>query len=180
MGTSVDYALLRNLSTVVPISEEFTGEEIANEYYAITLSADNDSGTIVGGGVFLKGSYARIKAVPLPSGGFVGWYSGEQLVSTDADYRFLVMNDAALTAKFIPVEQHAIYFNATVGGSITSAEGLYSSGAITEIAAVADDGYVFVNARQSKYGSPAKSRWNYASHALGQCESHTSHLYDDY
>ena len=164
MGTSADYALLRNSSTVVPISEEFTGEEIADEYYAITLSADNDSGTIVGGGVFLKGNYARIKAVPLPSGGFVGWYSGEQLVSTDADYRFLVMNDAALTAKFIPVEQHAIYFNATAGGSITSAEGLYSSGAITEIAAVADDGYVFVNWTSSNGGSFANA--NHATTAF--------------
>ena len=47
-----------------------------------------------------EGEYAALRATPDENESFLGWYNGETLVSSDAEYRFRVEQDISLTAKF--------------------------------------------------------------------------------
>ena len=142
-GSSVRYQLLDSSSEEITISEEITGAEVANNYYNVTVVADNDSGYVNGTGTFIKGSFAKVTASPLSGSHLIGWYDGNRLVSTDLVYRFAVTEDMRLTARFAPVTRHALKLEAGRGGAITSVEGFYTVGTQIAVVAEPDAGYVF-------------------------------------
>jgi hypothetical protein len=118
-------------------------DEYLNNYFAVNVVADNDSGYALGSGSFLKGAFANVKAFPLSGSSFLGWYYNDSLVSTDMEYRFVVTENIALIAKFSPVEMYDLKLVAGVGGKITSTEGVYSVGTEIAVVAEADAGFRF-------------------------------------
>lgn len=67
--------------------------------YAVTISVIGN-GTAVGGGIHSNGQFVQVVAVADEGESFVGWYGDEGLLSEDTEYRFLVDDDIAITAKF--------------------------------------------------------------------------------
>lgn len=95
---SASYPLYVNDSTesLTP-SVNQTGEAVQS--YTVTASASGN-GTITGGGHYGNGEFAKVTATANSGEDFLGWYIGNALISSDAEYRFLVKEDVAITAKF--------------------------------------------------------------------------------
>ena len=74
-------------------------ETDATSQWSVTAVADGN-GAVTGGGYFCTGEYAKVSATADEGAEFRGWYSNGELVSEDAEYRFLVSKDTELTAKF--------------------------------------------------------------------------------
>lgn len=151
-GSSVEYKLLDSSLNEVSGREEISGADIDQNYYKVTVVADNDSGYVNGTGTFLKGNFAKVEAMPLSGNSFLGWYEDDELVSKDKVYRFPVKEGTNLVAKFEHVERYPLKLNANIGGKITSVEGFYTIGTNVAVVAEADEGYVFKNWTSSNGG----------------------------
>lgn len=88
----------------IPLSEVVDYETA--QTYTVTAAAENENGTVSGGGEFRKGEFVQLVATPADGYSFVGWYSGGKLVSNDLVYRFMVSEDSTLTAKFAPIPKN--------------------------------------------------------------------------
>ncbi len=88
----------------IPMSEVVDYETA--QTYTVTAAAENENGTVSGGGVFHKGEFVQLVAAPADGYQFDGWYSGEKLVSNDLVYRFMVSENSTLTAKFAPIPKN--------------------------------------------------------------------------
>lgn len=90
--------------------EEISMSEVVDyetaQTYTVTAVAENENGTVSGGGEFRKGEFVQLVATPADGYSFVGWYSGGKLVSNDLVYRFMVSEDSTLTAKFAPIPKN--------------------------------------------------------------------------
>ena len=156
-GSAVEYKLLDSSSAEIPGWEEISGADVTNNYFKVFVAPNNDSGYVDGSGTFIKGSFAKVEAMPLSGSSFLGWYIDDELVSEDATYRFAVKENVNLIAKFVPVEKHALKLNAKSGGRITSVEGFYTVGTEIAVVAEANDGYVFKNWTSSEGGTFAEA-----------------------
>ena len=78
--------------------------------YVVTVSAQ-EGGTVSGGGSFLVGETATVRASAQEGYVFAGWYNaaGER-VSSSAEYSFKVTASAVLTARFTAEEKPAVEF----------------------------------------------------------------------
>lgn len=77
--------------------------KVNDDDYRVTLQTDPQSaGTVTGGGSYNAGEHeATVKATANPGYYFMGWYTGEERKSTDAEYTFAVPEAGiTLTAKF--------------------------------------------------------------------------------
>ena len=74
-------------------------------YYSLTVSSSNAGmGTVAGGGSKLTGSTVTVKAIPVGSNRFTGWYEGSTLVSMQASYSFTMpARNVTLVAHFIRI-----------------------------------------------------------------------------
>lgn len=88
----------------IPMSEVVDYETA--QTYTVTAAAENENGTVSGGGEFRKGEFVQLVSAPADGYSFVGWYSGGKLVSNDLVYRFMVSEDSTLTAKFAPIPKN--------------------------------------------------------------------------
>ena len=89
------------------------------------------------------------------------------LVSTNKIYRFAVMEDTNLTARFTQVEWHTMRLNSSIGGRIVAGlEGLYSVGTRLTIVAEPNDGYIFVNWTSSNGGNFANADTVYTTFTM--------------
>ncbi len=123
-------------------------EQPKDNYYTIRLDTQPiDVGSVTGGGVYVSGTSATIKAAPHDGYHFVHWAENGAEVSRDAEYSFVVGADRNLTAVFEdgrPTQvTHAIQVNATAGGT-ASGGGVYQQGASVTVTAEANSGYRFV------------------------------------
>lgn len=152
-GSAVAYRLLDGSGSEIPISEEFAGEIVDNNYFTVSVGADDGNGFVSGGGEFLKGTFAQVKAQPLLGSSLLGWYVDDDLVSSDEIYRFAVKEDVKLVAKFASVNTHEVIITATSGGTATGAAGLYVPGTELEMVAEAITNYRFKNWTTSNGGT---------------------------
>jgi len=142
-GSLAAYKLLNKSNAEIPASEDIKGTSVESVFYNVIVEANNDSGHVQGSGSFLKGAYAKVKAIPQMGSSLLGWFKNGQLVSTDLEYRFAVTENTILTAEFVAVELHDLKLVAGVGGKITSVEGKYSAGTEIAVVAEADTGFNF-------------------------------------
>lgn len=63
---------------------------------------DPAAGTVLGSGARSYGDHAGLIAKASQGYDFVGWYSNNVLVSTDAEYSFKVTSDIDVVARFDP------------------------------------------------------------------------------
>lgn len=100
-----DYEIL---STVTPEPVMFT----------VTATAEN--GTVEGFGEYEEGAEATLTATPAEGYEFVNWTKGEEVVSTENPYTFVVTADVALVANFAVVEPEVIAYELN-GGELPTA-----------------------------------------------------------
>lgn len=70
-----------------------------NGEFRVTVTA-GEGGSVTGGGVFNGGDLATVRAFPDDNAIFVGWYSGDDLVSGQSEYTFIVEGNLNLRAVF--------------------------------------------------------------------------------
>ena len=69
--------------------------------YTVTVTSDpTNAGALTGGGVYEEGTAVTVKASVVGGYEFLGWYLGDECVSTDISYTFNVSADADYVAKF--------------------------------------------------------------------------------
>ncbi len=116
--------------------------------YDLTLLINPlDAGVATGGGTYSEGDEVTINAVPGDDYVFINWTDGDTVVSTDAEYSFLMPDDdLILTANFeeIPVYELTLIANPETGGTLHG-EGSFFAGTSVTITANANPDYVFVN-----------------------------------
>jgi len=142
-GSSADYILTDSTSREVLGKEDIAGSELKNYVFNVTVNADNKCGYVTGEGAYIKGSYVKVKATPVPGSRFFGWYDGNVLVSTDKEYRFAVAGDVDLLAKFSYVEFHDVTVRAGTGGTVKNEDVSCTVTSVIGLIAMADEGYRF-------------------------------------
>lgn len=83
--------------------EKWGAITFSNEVVQYNVSASVDpvgSGTVTGAGTYNDGASCTLVATPASGKVFQGWYNGAQLVSSLANYTFVVTGNLSLTAKF--------------------------------------------------------------------------------
>ncbi len=81
--------------------------------YTVTATAEN--GTVEGAGEYEEGAEAILTATPAEGYQFVNWTKGEEVVSTENPYTFVVTADVALVANFAVVEPEVIAYELNGG-----------------------------------------------------------------
>lgn len=109
----------------------------------VVLECDSTRGTVTGDKYYLKGSNVTITATAKDGYSFIGWYNGEEVVSTDANYNFVIGDsDVELTAKFSVINNAVILQCDSEKGSV-SGSGEYDYGDFVTIMATPNEGYYF-------------------------------------
>ena len=93
MVTEGEYAVTLN---EVPVTPEIIDNA---ENYTVNVSVSGN-GIVTGCGTFYKGEYAKVNATAFDGEEFLGWFDGEQLVSSELEYRFAIDGNTSLEAKF--------------------------------------------------------------------------------
>ncbi len=104
-----------------------------------------EGGTTSGDGQYAHGSYCTVSATANEGYTFVNWTKNGQVVSTDADYRFVVNSDTHLVAHFQP---NSYQITATVDpeqSGIIHGIGTYSYGQTATLTVTPNENYEFLN-----------------------------------
>lgn len=133
-----------------------TGDSVKECIVAVHASGE---GYAYGGGTFVNGEFAKVTATANSGYAFDGWYINDILVSSDAEYRFLVSTDVTITAKFteettptepntpeIPDFPFTPSYNISVSDAIIHGKVYLSTtnciaGSVVTIKTVPDEGY---------------------------------------
>ncbi len=113
------------------------------QFEVVAVSSDPTIGTVAGGGLFDAGTTCTVSATPKEDQGarFVGWYEGEDLLSTDLEYSFIVEKSTYLTGVFDNTFEVTILD--AIGG-FGYGEGSYPYGTEVTVSVVADDNFSFL------------------------------------
>ena len=117
--------------------------------YTITVSANpSNSGTTSGGGTYNHGQSCTVIATSADGYTFMNWTENGSVVSTDANYTFVVTSNRSLVANFeeqLPDTYNInVSPNPNIGGTVTGG-GTYAGGQQCTVTATANTGYTFVN-----------------------------------
>ncbi len=106
-----------------------------------------EAGVVTGAGMYPEGNAVTVNAIPGDGFVFINWTDGDTLVSTNAEYNFLMPeNDITLTANFEakPYYELTLLANPETVGTVDG-EGSYQVDADVTVTASANQGYIFVN-----------------------------------
>ena len=117
--------------------------------YTITVSANpSNSGTTSGGGTYTHGQSCTVIATSADGYTFMNWTENGSVVSTDANYSFIVTSNRSLVANFEEQQPDTYNINVSpnpnIGGTVTGG-GNYDAGQQCTVTATANTGYTFVN-----------------------------------
>lgn len=132
-----------------------SGDMVAE--YTVTVSASGN-GEAVGGGIYASGEFAKVNASAATGKTFLGWYVDGKLVSSNAEYRFLVDKNITVVAQFtkdtmpsapgynpgstyVP-PTYTITTPSVTGGKISVSPASASPGSTVTITTTPDSGYV--------------------------------------
>ena len=140
----VAYTLPTNNNTCTVPAAKAKALKLGVRYNVEVLVNDNTMGRATGGGDYKEGETATLTATPAEHHRFVNWTKGEEVVSTETTYSFIVTEDVTLTANFEAIPQYAITVSANDGemGSVTGG-GTYYEGSTATLTATPVGGYVF-------------------------------------
>ena len=106
----------------------------------------NDAGVVSGTGTYFQEDNVVLKATPKEGYKFLNWTENGEVVSTNAEYSFVIKDDRELVANFISVNYNVVTasVNPKDAGSVIGAA-TYESGESVSLTAIPSEGYVFVN-----------------------------------
>lgn len=141
------YPLTLNGGT--PLTPTINQSGSAVREYTVNVTASGN-GTVTGGGHFVGGEFSKVTATAKSGEDFLGWYVGGQLISSDAEYRFLVDKQTDLVGKFTQNQSPSIppaakYYEITTpttqNGTVTATPQSSCEGGTVTITATPDAGY---------------------------------------
>ena len=117
--------------------------------YTVTVSANpSNGGTATGGGTFTHGQSCTVTATANTGYTFTNWTENGSVVSSDANYTFVVTSNRSLVANFeeqLPDTYNInVSPNPNIGGTVTGG-GTYAGGQQCTVTANANTGYTFIN-----------------------------------
>ena len=113
--------------------------------YTISVSANLTSGgSVNGGGTYTYGQSCTVNAMANTGYNFTNWTENGDVVSTDANYTFIVTGNRNLVANFTDTSTINVSANPTNCGSVNGG-GTYTYGQSCTVNATAATGYTFVN-----------------------------------
>jgi hypothetical protein len=125
ISEKISGATVSNMDGILNASIVLRDQEASDAKYEVKVDVPNKNGGIcAGGGEYILGSYAVVRATEFEDCSFTGWYEGERLVSENREYRFRVMSDRVLSAHFEGETKYgrngifSIHINAGEGGVI--------------------------------------------------------------
>ena len=111
--------------------------------YQITATTDPSiGGTVSGTGTYNCGNVCTLTATANEGYGFKYWTENDELVSTEAIYSFIALNDRNLTAHFAPPFNIVTLVNSIEGGTAIGGGTYYYNQHVT-LTAIPNEGYVF-------------------------------------
>ena len=111
--------------------------------YNVTVTAEH--GTVTGAGTYEEGKTATLTATANEGYQFVNWTKGEEVVSTENPYSFVVTADVALVANFELIPPTKYNVSVTAENGTVEGAGEYEEGTTATLTATANEGYEFVN-----------------------------------
>ncbi len=112
--------------------------------YTVSLEKNIDSCTVTGADTYLYNSEITITATPSEGYKFVSWNNGEEIVSTDSEYTFNVLDNITLTAIFEPLKYNVTFTSNMQDVGIFTGGGEYEYGSsVTVKVTPKNSGYVF-------------------------------------
>lgn len=147
--------------TITTLAKDIRGNYIQEDYvwtFTTVLTVENFSvnlspsptlgGVTSGSGQFDEGSLITITAIPNIGYTFDNWTENEVVVSTSANYEFILMGNRTLVANYslIPGTQFDVNTSALpIAGGTTNGSGSFDAGTDVSVTATANTGYSFVN-----------------------------------
>ncbi len=120
-----------------------------NSYEIVASASPEQGGTITGTGPYTYGSTATLTATANTGYTFVNWTEEGEVVSTDAQYSFVVTDDRTLVANFsLNSYEVSAYASPEEGGTVNGM-GVFSYGATATLTATASTGYTFVSWKEN-------------------------------
>ena len=110
--------------------------------YQITVSTDSSNGTVSGAGSYDCGDVCTLTATAIGDYCFMYWTEEGELVSSEASYSFIAMNDRNLVAHFGLPFTITASANPAEGGTVSGGGICYYNQHVT-LTATANEGYVF-------------------------------------
>ena len=118
------------------------------QQYTVNVSANPTiGGSVTGGGTYNQGQSCTVTATPNAGYTFTNWTENGNVVSSQANYTFVVNNNRTLVANFQAQPQNytiTVSANPTNGGSVTGG-GTFQEGQSCTVSATANTGYTFTN-----------------------------------
>lgn len=122
------------------------GSVSPGQQFVISTSSNPIAGGIItGGGNFLYGQTANLRAAANPGYTFVNWTDGANIVSTNPDYSFAVVNSRNLVANFLQNNYQILTSSSPANGGTATGGGSFTYGQTANLKAVANTNYQFVN-----------------------------------
>jgi len=116
--------------------------------YNVTLTSNPPiGGTTTGAGSYNAGTVVNIGAIANAGYTFTSWTEGENIVSTDASYTFIISGNRILTANFTATVRMYVLRVTAVNGTVTKYpdEAAYNSGTSVLLTAIPNPGYTFTS-----------------------------------
>lgn len=117
-----------------------------NNYPSLSLRSEDEAmGSVSGPSLMVAGEQVTIEATPKQGYKFVGWYSGEDLVSQSAAYTFTCGNEDLSYAARFTYESYNLLVRSEDAekGSVSSSSGAYAYLTPITLSARAEEGYTF-------------------------------------
>ncbi len=166
------------VSTEPTISFTVTGPAnyVANfnlGYFDVSAYAfPTNGGTTTGAGSYLVGTTCTLTGIPNTGFHFVQWTKGTEIVSTDAEYSFIVTPESAglYRATFARTSyQISVTANPAEGGNVIGS-GTYNYGNTCQLIATANSGYHFVNWTSNGTVLSTEAIYSFEVHGSAQIE----------
>ena len=106
-NSECEYIMTDVDENVIDADETFEDDEIS--YYTVNAESNADEISVLGSGEFIRGEFAQVTAMNIEGYEFVGWYINNELVTSDYQYRFCVVNDVTITAKYEKTPDKPVY-----------------------------------------------------------------------
>jgi hypothetical protein len=114
------------------------------KYYHQLFVSHTNGGTINGmEAIVLHGGTAKLLATPATGYRFVGWHVGDELISTEASYRYQPEASCTLEARFEAI-RYRVSIKASNGLTVSGASDAYLYGDTVELSATVAEGYTFL------------------------------------
>ena len=130
--------------------------------YTVSVSANpTNGGNVTGGGTYNQGQSCTVTATANSGFTFTNWTENGSVVSTQANYTFVVNSNRNLVANFQAQTQNyniTVSANPTNGGSV-SGGGSYQQGQSCTVHATANSGFTFTNWTEN--GNVVSTQANY-------------------